>query len=231
MPHTPVPARPKFVSLLREKIRTAVDAPPNSFRLVAVQPSKPNMTEPSKPNMKEAELDASATRRAQIYALNNLLRERSTSEWKAYQKIRRRRMVALECCLDHLVPRLEGVGLKRWAERCVWVQEDERQEAVLRVARSEATLSHCISITATSEDDEMIIRAMPVDELCGPQRTRHCPWYSTAAGCPRLSSCPLSHRVLPRELVTWNYRRWALEMHDGWCGEPVNQIYARVHAL
>ena len=86
-------------------------------------------------------------------------------------------------------------------------------------------------MSAASAADEAMVRAMPVDRSRGPQMTRYCPWFSTAAGCERLSSCPLSHSPLPRELVTYKYRAWALETSDGWIGETVNRPFARVHAL
>ncbi len=218
---TPNAVRPKFVHRLRRKVRTAIDAPPSSFQLVSVQDSHPTSTSDS----------PAACRRAQIYAINSLCRQRSVAEWQAYQQKRRRQMAALEMCFEHARPMWESVGLRRWAERCRWVQEHERHQVALAAERAQSTLAYCITITATSDDDAAMLHAMPVDECCGRQQTRYCPWYSTAAGCPRLSSCPLSHNELPQEQVTWAYRRWALEAHDGWIGEPMNKKYARIHAL
>ena len=89
-----------------------------------------------------------------------------------------------------------------------------------------------ICLTCQGLADEEMLRAMPVDPKGGPQLTRYCPWASTGAGCPRLSSCPLSHRPLPPELVTNKFRVWAPEgPREGWIGEAFNAPFARVHAL
>jgi len=128
---------------------------------------------------------------------------------------------------DGRCPRATPMGGARLVEAAA-----QRYRATLEQRREAQSLRHCIEVMSASPDDAAVVREMPVDGSCGPARIRHCPWQHTAAGCPRLSSCPLSHKPLPPDWQpTWKYRLWALENHEGWTGEASNRKFARVHAL
>jgi len=167
----------------------------------------------------EAEADE---RRRRVYALNEVMRKQHRAQWQAYQKRRGVQMGVLERCLANGAMTIARRALTRLAERCERVREDEVCLAEYEAQREARTLTNCVSCVEPSPEDEEMIRAMAVDESTGPARIRFCPWHSTVAGCPRLSSCPLSHSKLPVECATWRYRYWALEGYDGWIGEACN---------
>ena len=181
----------------------------------------------------DSDEDADARRR-RIYALNDVMRTQHAAMWVRYQRVRSRQMAALsKCILDGAVPRARW-GLHRFAERCAWVQEDEdrsraRKAALIAAARKREAET-LAKLAAQAADDERMLRsneemvqAMPEDPMSCAHRAdltnvRYCPWYNTVDGC-KLHRCPLSHCLLPEELVTFKFRAWAFEANNGWCGE------------
>ena len=164
-------------------------------------------------------------RRRRIYALNAVLQERQRSEWIRYRGNKRGQMAALEACLAAGANTASRRGLAQLSQRVAVAMDDERQHAQQQAIDEGNTLEYCIAcIVPCTEDDKELVRAMPVDSESGAARSRYCPWASTADGCPRLSSCPLSHRPLPERLVTFKFRCWALEKHNGWTGEGVEPL-------
>jgi len=267
-------SRPKFVSLLRAKVRgNSVDSSPKAFTFIRMQPNEarsqsvrtavvvqcekrdrtrpathsssreshassrvrsPDPRAPSNDPHAAAreEQEDRALRRAQIYAINKLMARRAQAAWEAYRSTRGRQMAALDRCCASGATTVAVRGLRRWAERASWKRQHNEYRATLEQRREAQSLRHCIEVMSASPDDAAVVREMPVDGSCGPARIRHCPWQHTAAGCPRLSSCPLSHKPLPPDWQpTWKYRLWALENHEGWTGEASNRKFARVHAL
>jgi hypothetical protein len=132
----------------------------------------------------------------------------------------------------------EALRAKQAAQRAAEARAREADE----IARCVAEASRRADDEEMLKADEDMLNAMPIDEEEGEgegegagggegeggraSRTsaipfRFCPWHSTADGCP-LHCCPLSHRELPAALVTWKYRAWALEAHNGWKGERIN---------
>ena len=175
--------------------------------------------------------------RARIYAINRLLAARQKREWEEYKQRKHTQMVALGKCAESCWPSIARWGLRRMAERCERVRRDEirraemlkrlaeerrrrESEALARVAAQAMEHAKTRQVLHSNHD---LLETMPVDPDAKPTASmpRYCPWYSTVDGC-KLSRCPLSHAKLPDGLVTWKYRLWALESHNGWTGEPVN---------
>lgn len=196
-------------------------------------------------------------RRRRIYALNQLLSARHQEAWRRYRHRRQGQLNALEKCAERGAVQVARWGLLRFAEQCRCLRRDERLREIVRAKqearraaearqREADLLARCAADAAKRADDEANLReneamlqAMPIDpegaqqahrvgdkEIATGSPRRFCPWNSTADGCP-LSECPLSHRTLPTELVTWKYRAWALESHNGWLGEKVNALPCR----
>ena len=191
------------------------------------------------------EKDADAElRRARIYAINKLLRSRQEREFDVYKAKKKSQMMALERCAASGAVTLAHRGLHRLAERCERKRRDDERRSVLQrrlaeenrrkeaeaLARIAALERRCARDAAMLKANEEILNSMPLyaDAKAKPPwpysaaGNRYCPWFSTVDGC-LLGRCPLSHVELPKELVTWKYRLWALEAHNGWRGEPVNQ--------
>jgi len=229
---TPADRNHRANSLLRPATKRAIDAHPRSLTLIRVQPKlELQAVSQDAPTATAIDCDEKAVRRAQIYALNSLLRQHHQAEWVAYKGKRQRQMSLVERCLQDGARVVALRGLRRWAERCTWIEEHQLQQVQEDARCQDQALAHCIAITTSNREDEDMVRSMPIDPFCGPQMTRFCPWHSTAAGCPRLSSCPLSHNQLPREAVSYKFRAWALFAHDGWLGESQNRPFARVYNL
>lgn len=183
----------------------------------------------------EADSDDDAdARRRRIYALNAVMYKQHHAAWLRYSGLRSRQINALEKCFEDGATPLARWGLRRFAERCTWMRIDEGVQAERqlkrlaelrqREAESLAKLAQCRAADEkVLRADEEMVQAMPEDPISAVYRAdltpaRFCPWYSTSNGCP-LHRCPLSHNPLPTELVTYKYRAWALEAHNGWSGE------------
>ena len=175
-------------------------------------------------------------RRRRIYALNQLLSRQHQAQWQAYRRRRSRQMAALSRCADSGSVTVSRWGLRRFAECCARLREDERRQAeeaqrwLEEEQRREAEkLARCAARARKRQDDdaalqanEEMLLAMPCDPECAGGKTKYCPWFSTVDGCP-LGACPLSHAQLPIRLVTYKYRLWAMEVSEcGWVGEPMN---------
>lgn len=174
--------------------------------------------------------------RARIYAINQLLAAKQQKEWLAYKDRKRRQLLALSKCAESCWPHVARSGLYRWAARCERVRQDEARRAkmleelaVQKLKREEAALARVAARASRQAQDRKMLHSnkdlldvMPVDpDAKNASMPRYCPWYSTVDGC-RLSECPLSHRHIPEDLISYKYRLWALENHNGWAGEPVN---------
>ena len=175
-------------------------------------------------------------RRRRIYALNQLLCEQHQSQWRAYRHRRSQQMRALSKCAENGSVNVSRLGLRRFADSCARMRDDERlaaeeaQRQLEEDQRREAEkLARCAALASKQHDDEAAMQAneecilaMPFDPASEGGKARYCPWFSTADGCP-MTSCPLSHASLPVRLVTYKYRLWAFETAErGWAGEPMN---------